>query len=94
MLNYLTVCLPETETEEKARREAEEEAQQEAGQQGLTEAGTDQLVPKNEGSGQESEPGGTASGPNDSENAENIPRMESNKQLHNGMETAFKSNKD
>lgn len=85
MVNYLTVCLPETETEEKTRREAEEEAQQEAGQGGLTEAGTDQLLPKSEGSGQEKEPGGTASGPSEAENAENTPSMEDNKQLHNGI---------
>lgn len=73
---------PETETEEKAKREAEEMAQLEAGQE---EAGSDQSVPKSEGSGQEPEPGGTTSGPSETENAENTPRMQGSKQLHNGM---------
>ncbi|XP_017351585.1 dual specificity calcium/calmodulin-dependent 3',5'-cyclic nucleotide phosphodiesterase 1A isoform X1 [Ictalurus punctatus] len=69
------------ETEEKAKREAEEMAQLEAGQE---EAGSDQSVPKSEGSGQEPEPGGTTSGPSETENAENTPRMQGSKQLHNG----------
>ncbi|XP_053506938.1 dual specificity calcium/calmodulin-dependent 3',5'-cyclic nucleotide phosphodiesterase 1C isoform X2 [Ictalurus furcatus] len=69
------------ETEEKAKREAEEMAQLEAGQE---EAGPDQSVPKSEGSGQEPEPGGTTSGPSETENAENTPRMQGSKQLHNG----------
>ncbi|MCJ8745217.1 hypothetical protein PDJAM_G00127710 [Pangasius djambal] len=72
------------ETEEKAKREAEEKAQLEAGQEGQAEPGTDQSVPKSEGSGQEPEPGGTASGPSETENEENTPSTEGNKQLHNG----------
>ncbi|KAF4076376.1 hypothetical protein AMELA_G00213810 [Ameiurus melas] len=69
------------ETEEKAKREAEEMAQLEAGQE---EEGPDQSVPESEGSGQEPEPGGMTSGPSETENADNTPRMEGSKQLHNG----------
>lgn len=67
----MTSPFPETETEEKAKREAEEKAQLEAGQEGQT--------------GQEPEPGGTTSGSSEAENAENTPSVEGNKQLHNGM---------
>ncbi|XP_026802002.3 dual specificity calcium/calmodulin-dependent 3',5'-cyclic nucleotide phosphodiesterase 1A isoform X1 [Pangasianodon hypophthalmus] len=72
------------ETEEKAKRESEEKAQLEAGQEGQAEPGMDQSVPKSEGLGQEPEPGGTTSGPIETENEENTSSMEGNKQLHNG----------
>ncbi|KAM9439194.1 dual specificity calcium/calmodulin-dependent 3',5'-cyclic nucleotide phosphodiesterase 1C isoform 1-T1 [Clarias gariepinus] len=69
------------ETEEKAKREAEEKALMESGQAGQAEPGTDQSVPKSEGSGKEPESGGTTSG---TCRGENTPSMEPNKQLHNG----------